>query len=155
MNLFSRKHLLLVEDNRDDEELTVLALRENRLLNEIHVARDGAEALDFLLAQGRYEQRNPRDLPQVLLLDLKLAKLKGLEVLQRIRSQSVLKLVPVIILTTSLEEGDIMESYDLGASSYIRKPFDFSNFLEAVRQLSLYWLVLNEAPRIFESRSRP
>jgi two-component system response regulator len=149
MNLFTRKSLLLVEDNRDDEELTVLALRENRLLNEIHVARDGAEALEFLLAEGRYADRNPRDLPQVVLLDLKLPKLSGLEVLQRMRSHPVLKLLPVIILTTSLEERDIMESYDLGANSYIRKPVDFSNFLEAVRQLSLYWLVLNEAPRIF------
>jgi two-component system response regulator len=149
MNLFSRKSILLVEDNQDDEELTVLALQENRLLNEIHVARDGVEALDFLLAQGCYAQRNPRDLPQVVLLDLKLPKLSGLEVLQRMRSHPVLKLVPVIILTTSLEERDIMESYDLGANSYIRKPVDFNNFLEAVRQLSLYWLVLNEAPRIF------
>ncbi len=149
MNLFSRKSILLVEDNRDDEELTVLALQENRLLNEIHVARDGAEALDFLLAEGRYEYRDPRDLPQVVLLDLKLPKLSGLEVLQRMRSHPQLKLLPVIILTTSLEEKDIMESYDLGANSYIRKPVDFSNFLEAVRHLSLYWLVLNEAPRIF------
>jgi two-component system response regulator len=149
MNLFSRKSILLVEDNRDDEELTVLALQENRLLNEIHVVRDGAEALDFLLAEGRYEQRNPRDLPQVVLLDLKLPKLSGLEVLERMRSHPLLKRVPVIILTTSLEEKDIMESYDLGANSYIRKPVDFSNFLEAIRQLSLYWLVLNEAPRIF------
>jgi two-component system response regulator len=149
MNLFTRKSILLVEDNRDDEELTVLALQENRLLNEIHVARDGAEALDFLLARGHYEYRDPRDLPQVVLLDLKLPKLSGLEVLQRMRSHPQLKLLPVIILTTSLEERDIMESYDLGANSYIRKPVDFSNFLEAVRQLSLYWLVLNEAPRIF------
>jgi two-component system response regulator len=149
MNLFTRKSILLVEDNRDDEELTVLALQENRLLNEIHVARDGAEALDFLLARGLYEYRDPRDLPQVVLLDLKLPKLSGLEVLQRMRSHPQLKLLPVIILTTSLEERDIMESYDLGANSYIRKPVDFSNFLEAVRQLSLYWLVLNEAPRIF------
>ncbi|HET9240219.1 MAG TPA: response regulator [Oligoflexus sp.] len=149
MNLLTRKSILLVEDNRDDEELTLLALQENRLLNEIHVVRDGAEALDFLLAQGLYAHRNPRTLPQVVLLDLKLPKLSGLEVLQRMRSHPTLKLLPVVILTTSLEEKDIMESYDLGANSYIRKPVDFSNFLEAVRQLSLYWLVLNEAPRIF------
>jgi two-component system response regulator len=149
MNLFSRKSLLLVEDNRDDEELTLLALRENRLLNEVHVVRDGVEALDFLLAQGCYGDRDPLDLPQVVLLDLKLPKLNGLEVLQRMRAHPRLKFVPVIVLTTSLEERDIIESYDLGANSYIRKPVDFGNFLEAVRQLSLYWLVLNEAPRIY------
>jgi two-component system response regulator len=149
MKSLSRKSILLVEDNRDDEELTVLALRENSLLNEIHVARDGAEALDFLLAQGPYEDRDPRELPQVVLLDLKLPKLSGLEVLQRMRAHPRLKLVPVIVLTTSLEEQDIIRSYDLGANSYIRKPVDYSNFLEAVRQLSLYWLVLNEAPRIY------
>lgn len=145
----SRKSLLLVEDNYDDEELTLLALRENRVLDEIHVARDGAEALDFLLAQGRYVYRDPLDLPQVVLLDLKLPKLSGLEVLARMRTHPRLRLVPVIVLTTSLEEEDIMNSYELGANSYIRKPVDFSNFLDAVRQLSLYWLVLNEAPRIF------
>jgi two-component system response regulator len=149
MKLFSRKSLLLVEDNYDDEELTLLALRENRLLDEIHVARDGAEALDFLLAQGTYVYRDPLDLPQVVLLDLKLPKLSGLEVLARMRAHPRLRLVPVIVLTTSLEEQDIMHSYELGANSYIRKPVNFSNFLEAVRQLSLYWLVLNEAPRIF------
>lgn len=149
MNPYGRRSLLLVEDNRDDEELTVLALRENRLLNDIHVARDGAEALDYLLAQGRYANRDPLDLPQIVLMDLKLPKISGLEVLQRMRAHPRLKLVPVIILTTSLEERDIMESYDLGANSYIRKPVDFSKFLEAVRHLSLYWLVLNEAPRIF------
>jgi two-component system response regulator len=155
MKSISRKSILLVEDNRDDEELTVLALRENRLLNEIHVARDGAEALDFLLAQGQYAQRDPLDLPQVVLLDLKLPKLSGLEVLERMRAHPRLKLLPVIVLTTSLEERDITQSYELGANSYIRKPVDYGNFLEAVRQLSLYWLVLNEAPRIYESRSRP
>ncbi|WP_141733924.1 response regulator [Oligoflexus tunisiensis] len=148
MSQFSRKSILLVEDNRDDEELTLMALRENRLLNEIHVARDGAEALDFLLARGMYAHRNPADTPNVVLLDLKLPKLSGLDVLQRMRAHHRLKLVPVIVLTTSLEERDIFTSYDLGANSYIRKPVDFGNFLEAVRQLSLYWLVLNEAPRI-------
>ncbi len=149
MNPFCRRSLLLVEDNRDDEELTLLALRENRLLNDIHVARDGAEALDYLLAQGRYAYRNPLDLPQVVLMDLKPPKISGLETLQRMRTHPRLKMVPVIILTTSQEERDIMESHDLGANSYIRKPVDFSKFLEAVRQLSLYWLLLNEAPRIF------
>jgi two-component system response regulator len=148
MSPFSRKSLLLVEDNRDDEELTLMALRENRLLNEIHVARDGAEALDFLLARGMYAHRNPREFPNVVLLDLKLPKLSGLEVLQRMRAHHRLKLIPVIVLTTSLEEQDIFASYELGANSYIRKPVDFGNFLEAIRQLSLYWLVLNEAPRL-------
>ncbi|HYX36824.1 MAG TPA: response regulator [Oligoflexus sp.] len=149
MNPFLRKTILLVEDNRDDEELTVMALREHQLLHEIFVARDGAEALDFLLAQGCYAQRDPLDLPTMVLLDLKLPKLDGLEVLQRMRAHGRLKLVPVIILTTSVEERDILDCYELGANSYIRKPVDFSNFLEAVRQLSVYWLMLNEAPRIF------
>lgn len=147
MSPFIRKSILLVEDNRDDEELTVMALRETRLLDDICVARDGAEALDFLFARGRYAHRNPLDLPQLILLDLKLPKLSGLEVLQRIRSSSRLKCLPVVILTTSMEERDIFDSYHLGANSYIRKPVDFGNFLEAIRQLSIYWLVLNEGPR--------
>ncbi len=142
------KIILLVEDNPDDEVLTIRALRQNNILNEVVVARDGAEALDYLFAAGAYSGRDTKIMPQVVLLDLKLPKIDGFEVLKRIRSDSMFKLLPVVILTSSKEEKDLIDGYNLGANSYIRKPVDFENFVEAIRQLGLYWLVLNEAPPI-------
>jgi two-component system, response regulator len=138
--------ILLVEDNPDDEALTLRAFAKNNITNEIVVARDGAEALEWLFADGRYADRDPEQLPQLVLLDLKLPKIDGLEVLRRIREDSRTRLMPVIILTTSEEESDRTNGYALGANSYIRKPVDFAQFTDAVRQLGLYWLVLNEPP---------
>lgn len=142
----SEKVILLVEDNPDDEELTLRALRKSNITNRVVVARDGAAALDYLFVRGDHAGRDPGELPQVILLDLKLPKIDGLEVLRRLRSDARTKLLPVVILTSSVEEQDIMRGYDLGANSYIRKPIDFTQFVEAVRQLGLYWLVLNQAP---------
>ena len=141
-----RKTLLLVEDNPDDELLTVRALRKHNLANEIVVARDGQQALDYLFGEGEYEGRPPEELPQVILLDLKLPKVDGLQVLERIRADERTRSIPVVVLTSSNEERDILRSYDLGANSYVRKPVNFEQFLEAARQLGLYWLVLNEVP---------
>ena len=138
--------ILLVEDNPDDEALTLRALKKNNIGNRVVVAHDGTEALDFLFCTGNYANRDPRELPQVVLLDLKLPKLDGLEVLKRIRADPRTSLLPVVILTSSKEEQDLLKSYKNGANSYIRKPVDFNQFVEAVRQLGLYWLVLNEAP---------
>ena len=138
--------ILLVEDNPDDEELTRLAFAECRIANRLEVARDGQEALDYLFAAGKYSGRDICDQPQVVLLDLKLPKIDGLEVLRRIRANENTRLLPVVILTSSKEERDMVESYSLGANSYIQKPVDFAQFLEAARQLGLYWLVLNETP---------
>jgi CheY-like chemotaxis protein len=140
------RYILLVEDNPDDELLTVRALKKSKILNRIEVVRDGAEALDFLFGEGKYSQRNGSELPQVILLDLKLPKLNGLEVLKRIRSSEKTALLPVVILTSSDEERDLINSYKLGANSYVKKPVDFSQFSEAVRQLGLYWLILNQIP---------
>jgi CheY-like chemotaxis protein len=140
------KMILLVEDNPDDEALTLRALKKNNIGNELVVVRDGAEALDFIFCQGAYAERNPRDMPQVVLLDLKLPKIDGLEVLRRIRADESTKLLPVVILTSSKEEKDRLNGYSLGANSYVQKPVDFDQFIGAVRQLGLYWLVLNEAP---------
>ena len=137
------KTILLVEDNPDDEALTLRALKRNNILNEVVVARDGAEALDYLFGEGRYEGLDAVRLPEVVLLDLKLPKVDGLEVLRRIRGNEGTRRIPVVILTSSNEERDIITGYDLGANSYIRKPVDFNQFMEAVRQLGLYWLVLN------------
>jgi two-component system response regulator len=142
----SDKAILLVEDNPDDEALTLRALRKNLILNEIVVARDGAEALDYLFGTGIHEGRDMSIQPQLILLDLKLPKIDGLEVLKRLRADPRTALQPVAILTTSNEERDIVASYQLGANSYIRKPVDFDQFIESVRQLGLYWLVLNTAP---------
>ena len=137
--------VLLVEDNPDDVELTLRAFKKHKLLNEIVVASDGVEALDYLFGTGAYEAKSV-GLPQLVLLDLKLPRVDGLEVLRRIRSDERTKLLPVVVLTSSKEEQDLVQSYSLHANSYIRKPVDFNRFSEAVRQLGLYWLVLNEAP---------
>ncbi len=142
----SKKVILLVEDNPDDEVLTLRALRKDHVLNEVVVVRDGAEALDYLFGSGAYADRDMSMMPEIILLDLKLPKVNGLEVLRRIRADDRTKLLPVVILTLSDEERDIIESYTLGANSYIRKPVDFTQFTEAVRQLKLYWLILNEPP---------
>jgi CheY-like chemotaxis protein len=136
--------ILLVEDNPDDELLTLRALKKNNITNEVVVAHDGAEALDYLFGTG--PQQGRVIVPQVILLDLKLPKIDGLEVLRRVRAEQKTKLLPVVILTSSNEERDRMESYNLGANSYVRKPVDFVKFTEAVRQLGLYWLLLNEQP---------
>jgi len=140
------KMILLVEDNSDDEALTLRALKKNNIGNTVVVVRDGAEALDFLLCTGAYADRDPRDKPQVILLDLKLPKVDGLEVLRRLRADASTRTLPVVILTSSKEEQDVINSYLMGVNSYIRKPVDFIQFVEAIRQLGLYWLVLNEAP---------
>lgn len=141
------KVILLVEDNDDDVALTLRAFRKSNILNEIIVAHDGAEALDYLFGRGDYCDRDPAVLPQLILLDLKLPKVEGLDVLREIRAHPATRFLPVVILTSSDEESDILESYRLYANSYIRKPVDFNRFLEAVQQLGLYWLVLNVAPR--------
>jgi two-component system response regulator len=138
--------ILLVEDNPDDEMLTLRALQKNNIKNEVVVARDGVEALDYLFGTGKYSQRDPNQAPHVILLDLKLPKLDGLEVLRRLRADTRTKLLPVVILTSSNEDQDRLMGYDLGANSYVRKPVDFNQFIDAVRQLGLYWLILNERP---------
>ncbi|MGZ7046142.1 MAG: response regulator [Candidatus Aminicenantales bacterium] len=140
------KHILLVEDNPDDVKLTLRALEKSRVGNIVDIARDGVEALEYLSGTGRFAGRDMSLRPQVILLDLKMPRMDGLEVLQRIRADERTKLLPVVVLTTSTEERDRVESYKLGANSYIRKPVDFAQFAESVRQLGLYWLVLNEAP---------
>jgi len=141
-----RKLILLVEDNPDDEALAIRALKKSNLANEIAVARDGVEALEFLFCEGNHANRDPQDAPVVVLLDLKLPKVDGLEVLKRVKADERTRRLPVVIMTSSSEEQDIVSSYDLGANSYIRKPVDFNRFTEAVAQLGLYWLVLNEVP---------
>lgn len=140
------KFILLVEDNPDDEALTLRALKKNNILNQVVVARDGVEALEFMFGTGAHAGRDVSQSPQIVLLDLKLPKVDGLEVLRRIRADERTCLQPVVILTTSNEERDIIASYQLGANSYIRKPVDFEQFMEAVRQLGLYWLVINVPP---------
>lgn len=138
--------ILLVEDNPDDEALTQRAFKQNNILNPVIVAHDGVEALDFLFGTGRYQGRDVSVQPQVILLDLKLPKLDGLEVLKRLRTDPRTQCLPVVVLTSSKEDQDLLQSYHNGANSYIHKPVDFSQFIEAVRQLGLYWLVLNESP---------
>ena len=142
----NEKIILLVEDNPDDEELTLLALKENNILNEIVDARDGVEALDYLFSTGKYVGRDPARAPQLILLDLKLPKLGGLQVLERLRADAHTRLVPVVILTSSSEEEDVIAGYRLRANSYVRKPVEFHRFADAVKQLGLYWLLINEAP---------
>lgn len=138
--------ILLVEDNPDDEELTMRALRKNNIMNGVVVARDGAEALEYLFCTGKYVDRDRYAVPSVILLDLRLPKVDGLEVLRRLRADERTNILPVVILTSSKEERDLIEGYTLGANSYIRKPVDFDKFVEAVKQLGLYWLILNEPP---------
>ncbi len=140
------KTILLVEDNPDDADLTLRALKKNNILNEVFVATDGAQALDYFFRTGKYTTLDPYSYPAVTLLDLKLPKVDGLDVLRRIRSDERTKLLPVVILTSSKEEQDLVKSYSLGANSFIRKPVDFQQFTEAIRQLGLYWLILNEPP---------
>ena len=143
----SDKAILLVEDNPDDELLTLDALEVNRVVNKVIVARNGVEALDYLLGEGAHAGRDVMDLPAVVLLDLKLPKIDGLEVLRRIRADERIRLLPVVILTSSNEEEDRIKGYSLGANSYVRKPVDFDEFIKAVGQLGLYWLLLNQPPQ--------
>ncbi len=138
--------ILLVEDNPDDVELTRRALQKNKIANHLDVAGDGAEALDYLFCQGAYADRDPHNLPKLILLDLKLPKLGGLQVLERLRADERTKLIPVVILTSSREEHDLISSYKSGANSYVRKPVDFNKFVEAVHNIGLYWLLINEPP---------
>ncbi|MCL5022590.1 MAG: response regulator [Nitrospirae bacterium] len=140
------KVILLVEDNPDDVKLTLRALKKSNILNDVVVAGDGVKALDYLFGTGEYSGRDIRNTPQVILLDLNMPRIGGIEVLQRIRSDERTKLLPVVVLTTSSEDADRIDSYRLGANSYVRKPVNFDQFAKAVQQLGLYWLLLNEAP---------
>jgi len=142
----NKKIILLVEDNPDDVDLTLRSLKKHNISNEVVVTRDGAEALDYLFATGAYADRNRNIMPAVILLDLKLPKIDGLEVLRRLRADERTQLLPVVILTSSKEEQDMLNGYKLGANSYVRKPVDFNQFSDAVKQLGLYWLLLNEPP---------
>jgi two-component system, response regulator len=145
----NEKIIFLIEDNPDDVDLTIRAFKKNKILNEVVVAGDGAEALDYLFGTGTYAGRDMNNMPQLILLDLKLPKLDGLEVLSRLRADKRTELLPVVILTSSKEEQDLINSYKLGANSYVQKPVDFNQFIDAVKQLGLYWLVLNEpAPKV-------
>lgn len=144
MDTLENKLILLVEDNPDDEALTLRALKKNNIVNRVVVARDGLEALDYLFGRGSHAGRDRNVMPQVILLDLKLPKIDGFEVLRRLRAEERTKLLPVVILTTSNEEKDRLNGYGLGANSFVRKPVEFGQFIEAVRQLGLYWLLLNE-----------
>jgi len=138
--------ILLVEDNPDDVELTMRAFHKNKIANNIVVARDGVEALDYLFCRGAFADRDARDIPRLILLDLKLPKLDGLQVLERLRADEHTRLTPVVILTSSKEEHDLVSGYKTGANSYVRKPVDFNQFVEAVRHIGLYWLLINESP---------
>ena len=144
--MMNQRTILLVEDNADDEALTLRALNKNKVANEIVVVRDGAEALDYLFCRGKYEGRNPHELPQITLLDLKLPKVDGLEVLKQVRANPITKMLPIVILTSSNEEQDLVKAYTNGANSYVRKPVDFNEFVDAIGKLGLYWLILNEVP---------
>ncbi len=140
------KYILLVEDSPDDEELTLMGLKNSGARNQVVVVRDGEEALQFLFAEGQYKDRDPAAIPAVILLDLKLPKLSGLEVLERLRANPLTKCVPVVILTSSSEEEDVVNSYKLGTNSFVRKPVEFKRFADAVKQLGLYWFLINEPP---------
>jgi CheY-like chemotaxis protein len=140
--------LLLVEDNPDDEELTLLAFEQTSIANEVVVAHDGVEALDYLFGTGIHADRNLSVMPALILLDLQLPRINGLEVLQRLRADPRTKLLPVVILTTSNEQQDLINSYSLGCNSYIRKPVDYDQFMTAVQQLGMYWLLINESPPV-------
>lgn len=142
----TEKIILLVEDNPDDEDLTIRALRKANVVNEIEVVRDGNEAVEFLFCEGEHSDRDSSRMPGLVLLDLKLPKLDGFEVLQRMRADPATRLIPVVVLTSSSEDEDMVRSYESGANSYVRKPVDFSDFADAVSQLGLYWMLLNEGP---------
>ena len=142
----AHRAILLVEDNQDDEELTLRALSRNNISNQVSVVRDGQEAMDWLEGTGAYADRDPDEVPALILLDLKLPKIDGLEVLRRLRANPRTSLVPVVILTSSKEDRDRASGYQSGANSYVQKPVDFTEFVDAVRQLGMYWLVLNEPP---------
>lgn len=142
----NKKVILLVEDNADDVDLTLRAFAKSHIYNEVIIASDGVEALDYLFGTGKYAGRESREMPVVVMLDLKLPKIDGLEVLRRIRAHEATRLIPVVVLTSSNEERDIIESYSLGANSYVRKPVDFVEFTSAAQKLGLYWLLLNEMP---------
>jgi CheY-like chemotaxis protein len=146
----NEKIILLVEDNPDDVTLTLRALKKNNILNEVVVAKDGVEALDYLFGAGDYAGRDTSVMPVVTLLDLKLPKLDGMEVLKRVRGNERTKLIPIVILTSSKEENDLINGYSLGANSYIRKPVDFEQFNIAIRELGLYWILLNESPPVLK-----
>jgi two-component system response regulator len=147
-NAMSQKpiEILLVEDNPNDEELTLYALRKNNITNHVHIVRDGAEALEYLFCTGEYADRQINDPPKVVLLDLKLPKVDGLEVLERVKADARTRTIPVVVLTSSQEERDIVESYHLGVNSYIVKPVDFDQFIDVVHNLGLYWMLLNKTP---------
>ena len=140
----NRKAILLVEDNANDEYLTLRALKKHNVANDVVVARDGVEALDYLFGTGAHAGRDVRELPLVVLLDLKLPKVDGLEVLRRVRADERTRLLPVVILTSSNEERDVIHGYELGTNSYVQKPVDFAAFMDAIGQLGLYWLMLNQ-----------
>ena len=144
--LETKKIVLLVEDNPDDEELTRMAFESSHLLNELVVVRDGAEALDFLFMRGVHANRDPEIVPQVILLDLNLPKISGLDVLRALRDDPRTSMIPVVVLTSSKEEEDVVRSYQLGANAYVRKPVDFAEFSEAATQLGVFWLLLNHPP---------
>ena len=144
----SERYILLVEDNPDDEELTLLSLRKNNLAHEIVVVRDGVEAIDYLFGTGQYAGRDVMNAPTVILLDLKLPKLDGLGVLKRLRADERTRNLPVVVLTSSSQDADVIASYNLGANSYVRKPVEFSAFVEAVSSLGLYWVMLNRPPPV-------
>lgn len=148
MNESHSVEILLVEDNPQDLELTLRALRKSNLANRIEVARDGAEALEYIFCEGVHAARRITNTPRLILLDLKLPKVDGLEVLQRIKADPRTKTIPVVVLTSSKEQNDVVESYNLGVNSYIVKPVDFESFVEAVRQLGMYWLLLNQPPKL-------
>jgi DNA-binding response OmpR family regulator len=139
--------IILVEDNPHDAELTIRSLKRNKIANDIHVIPNGAEALDYFFATGKYEGRDMKITPKLVILDLKLPKVDGIEILRRVKSDERTKIIPVVVLTSSKEENDIVESYKLGANSYIVKPVDFQKFAESIRDLGLYWLLLNEPPK--------
>ena len=142
----SERYILLVEDNPDDEELTLLSLRKNNLAHDIVVVRDGVEAIEFLFGNGQYAQRDVAHVPTIILLDLKLPKLDGLGVLKRLRADERTRTLPVVVLTSSSQDADVIASYNLGANSYVRKPVEFGAFVEAVSSLGLYWVLLNRPP---------